>query len=106
MSASKKKTIEYYRSLPYNIRLEPAMDSDGAQYWLAEIPELRGCKTEGETRAQAVANLHELFDEYIEARLESDFDIPEPTRIPGPKMEPPYLVVPFSRTKDRRTKKG
>ena len=99
------KTVDYYKRLPYKIRVEPMTDNDGNQYWIADIPDLRGCKTDGITRAEAIVNLHELFDEYIEARLEVDSDIPEPIRSPEPVAEPMYLIIPYSPIKDKRKKK-
>ena len=86
--AEMMKTLEYYRLLPYRIYVEPRMDSDGTYYWIAEYPDLRGCKTEGVTRAAAVANVQQLFDEYIAARLEVTENIPEPQRLLTPRPRP------------------
>jgi len=72
------RTLEDYKRLPYKLYLEPVSDSDGSNYWTAEYIELRGCKTEGTTEADAVANLQELFDDYIIAKIESDAEIPVP----------------------------
>ncbi len=74
------KTLQYYKLLPYTLRLEPLHDSDGSNYWVAEYTELRGCKTDGDNEAEAVANLNELFDEYISSAIEDGLDIPEPAR--------------------------
>lgn len=76
--SQQNRTLEDYKRLPYTIYSQPVRDSDGSQYWLAEYIELPGCKTEGETEGDSIANLQELFDEYISARIESSFDIPEP----------------------------
>lgn len=76
------KTLEYYRRLPYTLHTEPASDSSGENYWTAEYIELHGCKTDGDTEAEAVANVQELFDEYISVHLENNMEIPEPTRLP------------------------
>jgi len=76
------RSVEDYKRLPYRLYLEPVCDSDGSKYWTAEYIELRGCKTEGETEAEAVANLQELFDEYILAKIESNAEIPIPTLTP------------------------
>lgn len=66
------KNLEYYKSLPYEIKTETVTDSDGTHYWLAEIPSLKGCKTEGTTETEAITNLQEFFDEYIETMLEAN----------------------------------
>ncbi|MCH7764063.1 MAG: type II toxin-antitoxin system HicB family antitoxin [Candidatus Marinimicrobia bacterium] len=76
------KNLEYFKSLPYQIKTAPVTDSDGTHYWLAEISELRGCKTEGETETEAITNLQELFTEYIETMLEASIDISEPEPLP------------------------
>lgn len=77
-----KKTVEYFKRLPYTLRLEPMRDADGSTYWTAEYVELRGCKTEGATEAEAVVNLHELFDDYISAQIENNAEIAVPVQAP------------------------
>ena len=77
----KIKNLEYYKRLPYRLYVQPAQDSDDSKYWTAEYVELRGCKTDGDTEAEAVLNLQELFDEYISGRIEDVMDIPEPPHI-------------------------
>ncbi|MFQ5798867.1 MAG: type II toxin-antitoxin system HicB family antitoxin [Bacteroidota bacterium] len=96
----RKKTLEYYRLLPYKIFVEPRMDSDGTYYWVAEYPDLRGCKTEGVSKAEAIANVQQLFDEYVTARLEVDENIPEPQRSPAPRPRPlvAWLIPPTAPT--------
>ena len=76
------KNIQYYRRLPYTLYVEPLRDSDGTNYWTAEYLELRGCKTDGITEGEPVANVQQLFDEYISGRLGDKLEIPEPTQIP------------------------
>lgn len=73
-----EKTLVYYKRLPYTLRLEPQTDLDGTHYWTAEYVELRGCKTEGGDEAEAIANLQQLFDEYISTKIENQFEIIEP----------------------------
>lgn len=40
------KTIEYYMSLPYKLKIIPDLDEGG---YVASYPELPGCITVGET---------------------------------------------------------
>jgi predicted RNase H-like HicB family nuclease len=40
-------------------------------YWIAECPSLPGCISQGTTREEAVTNIREAIDLYIEA-LEAD----------------------------------
>lgn len=44
----KVKDLDYYLSLPYSILLIP---SEGGG-WFAEVPELKGCMTFGDTQAE------------------------------------------------------
>jgi len=73
-----KKDLKYYLKLPYTLRTELIIEEDKKQYWVAEYSELRGCKADGATEAEAVKNLQDLFDEYITTHLEKGYDIPEP----------------------------
>ena len=96
--AQTPRKLEYYRRLAYTLHREPARDSDGSIYWIAEYLELRGCKTDGKTEVEAVPNLQELFDEYVLARIESNIEIPEPVQPPDTVEEswielPPEILV-------------
>ena len=75
------KTLDYYRQLPYRVHSEIIQEPDGSRYWIAEYVDLRGCKTEGKTQAEAIHNVQELFDEYISERLKLGHEIPEPAVI-------------------------
>lgn len=46
--------------------------------FIAEVPELTGCMTDGETYAEAVANVEVVIQEWIETAMELGRDIPEP----------------------------
>ena len=48
--------------------------------FLAWIQELPGCKVEGQTKPEAFKNLGELFEDYINTRLEWKDNIQEPAR--------------------------
>jgi predicted RNase H-like HicB family nuclease len=50
-------------------------------YFVAEYRELPGCFTVGNSRSEALANLKDVFDEWIEAKLEWGSAIPEPERL-------------------------
>ncbi len=92
------RTIEYYRRLPYTLYREPLQDEDGEKYWTAEFVELRGCKTEGITEAEAISNLQELFDDYIATLLERDLEIPEPPKILSEVREIDAVILPKKMT--------
>ena len=50
-------------------------DGDGA--WIAEVPSLKGCGSDGATRKEALANAKEAIEVYIEALQESGRSVPE-----------------------------
>jgi predicted RNase H-like HicB family nuclease len=46
-------------------------------FWLAECPSLPGCLSQGETKEQAIANIREAIQLYIEALEEDNLAVPE-----------------------------
>lgn len=46
-------------------------------YWVAECPSLPGCVSQGETREEALVNIREAIDLYIEALEEDKLPVPE-----------------------------
>lgn len=73
-----KRTLDYYRALPYSRRAEGIHDDNGSPYWIAWIEELPGCKTDGATYWEAMLNLDSAFDDYIRAMMEFGSRIPVP----------------------------
>lgn len=69
-----KKSLEYYLSLNYQPVLYP--DDDGG--YTAEIRELPGCLTQGETDEEAKENLEEARKLWIEVAYENEDNIPLP----------------------------
>jgi predicted RNase H-like HicB family nuclease len=49
-------------------------DEDGA--WCAEVPALPGCVSAGDTRDEAIANIREAVDLWLETRRELGWAIP------------------------------
>jgi len=74
-----KKTIEYYMSLPYSVLLTPLSVEDGGG-WLAEIPVLPGCMSDGETQAEALMMIEDAKRGWLESALAHGDSIPEPER--------------------------
>lgn len=83
------RTLEEYISLPYAITIDE--DScDGKLCFMARHPELRGCKAQGWTPQEALANLRVARKEYLEALLEWGDEIPLPkslSRQPKPTLQ-------------------
>jgi predicted RNase H-like HicB family nuclease len=46
-------------------------------YWVAECPSLPGCISQGRTKEEAIANVKEAIQAYIEALKEDGLTIPE-----------------------------
>ena len=46
-------------------------------YWVAECPSLAGCVSQGETREQAIANIKEAIEDYVEVLVEDGLPVPE-----------------------------
>jgi antitoxin HicB len=68
------KDLSYYLSLRYPIE---AHESEGGGYFVTH-PDLDGCMAEGATLEEAVANLADSRELWIEARLEGGYTVPEP----------------------------
>ena len=45
-------------------------------YWVAEVPSLPGCISQGKTREEALTNIREAIDGYISALKEDGLIVP------------------------------
>jgi len=72
-----QKDIEYYMQLPYSILLHEVED-DGKRYWMAEVPELPGCKSHGSTVEEAVKSVEEAKKDWILDSLKEGEEVPVP----------------------------
>ena len=68
------KDLNYYMSLPYRIVVQK--DPHGGFY--AEVEELAGCMTQGETHEEAYKNILEAMEGWLEVAIERGIEIPEP----------------------------
>jgi len=46
-------------------------------YWVAECPSLPGCISQGNTKEEAIANIREAIQLYIEVLEEDNIPVPE-----------------------------
>lgn len=69
------KNRNYYLSLNYPIELRRNPEHGG---YLALHPDLEGCMAEGGTAEEAIANLGDSRELWIELRLKKNYPIPEP----------------------------
>jgi antitoxin HicB len=72
------RTVEDYLSLPYLIVLTPDHDDEGRNGWVAEVAELSGCISQGETPDEAVDNVRNAMAGWLSVALEDGQDIPPP----------------------------
>jgi antitoxin HicB len=74
VTGTERKSIEYYLNLRYPITIIPSEDGG----YVAEIEDLLGCFTQGETPEETYANIEEARRLWIEVAYEDGQDIPEP----------------------------
>jgi antitoxin HicB len=61
----------------YKIVIEPLSEEDGGGF-LATVPGLPGCMSDGETEFEAIQNVHDAMTCWIEAADENNRPIPAP----------------------------
>ena len=66
--------MKYYMSLPYQEVIKVAKEGGYVGY----IPDLKGCVTQAETKAEILDMLEDAKKCWIEAALEDGLEIPEP----------------------------
>jgi antitoxin HicB len=69
------KDLEHYLSLSYPIELRQNPEHEG---FFASHPDLEGCMAEGGTAEEAIANLADSRELWLEARLATGAPVPEP----------------------------
>jgi predicted RNase H-like HicB family nuclease len=72
------KDAENMMSKNYRVALQYVPDG----YWIAEHPELPGCKADGETAQEALSSLDVSRELWIESRLATGLEVPEPQEAP------------------------
>jgi antitoxin HicB len=64
--------------LEYAVRIERLADADGGGY-LATVPDLPGCMSDGETPEEALKNVQEAIESWIAAAKEWNEEVPQPS---------------------------
>lgn len=64
----------------YEIHIRPLSAEEGGGY-LATVPELPGCKSDGETPQEALENVFDAIGCWIEAAREMGREVPSPRRL-------------------------
>lgn len=70
-----KKDLKYYLNLEYTIRLKKNLDGS----YFAEIEELPGCMTEGDTEKEALNMIEDAKAAWLKIAIDRKLDIPEPS---------------------------
>ena len=65
--------------LRYPVMIEPLSQDDGGGF-LATVPDLPGCMSDGETPEEALLNVQDAILAWIEAAEELGRPIPQPSR--------------------------
>lgn len=64
----------------YEVRIRPLSAEDGGGFF-AEVPELPGCMSDGETPQEALENAYDAIGCWIEAAREMGRQVPPPKRL-------------------------
>jgi len=65
--------------LRYSVTIEPLFEDDGGGF-VAFVPDLPGCMSDGETPEEALANVKDAIETWIEAARDIGHEIPAPSR--------------------------
>jgi antitoxin HicB len=65
--------------LRYSVVVEPLSESDGGGF-VAFVPDLPGCMSDGETPEDALANVSDAIEEWIAAARDLGHEIPAPSK--------------------------
>jgi predicted RNase H-like HicB family nuclease len=66
------------RSIQYGLVISLLSDEDGGGYFV-EVPDLPGCMADGETLEEAISNIQDAIDSWIEAAKAERKTIPSST---------------------------
>ena len=75
-----KKDLAYYMNLPYTFKLQEMTDEDG-KFFFIKVSELDGCMSDARTMEEAMNNIKEAMEGWIEVALECGDYIPEPINV-------------------------
>ncbi len=73
---AERQSLDYYLNLNYPITLYPDAEDGG---YVAEIKDLPGCLTQGETLVETIDNIAEARELWIKTVYESGGEIPLPS---------------------------
>ncbi len=65
--------ILFMKDLMRQIVISPGEDG----YFIAECPSLPGCISQGKTKPEAIRNIHEAIEAYIDSLVRDGYPVPE-----------------------------
>lgn len=68
------------KALEYAVLLSPLPQADGGGF-LATVPDLPGCMSDGETPEEALANVQDAIECWIGAAIDHGRTVPTPTNV-------------------------
>jgi antitoxin HicB len=68
------------RSLEYPVIVSPLSEDDGGGF-LATVPDLPGCMSDGETPAEAIENVQDAIEEWLDLARKLGREIPTPSKV-------------------------
>jgi predicted RNase H-like HicB family nuclease len=68
------------KALEYAVLLSPLSPEDGGGF-LATVPDLPGCMSDGETPEEALANVLDAIESWTEAAIDHGRSVPSPTNL-------------------------
>jgi predicted RNase H-like HicB family nuclease len=71
---SSEKALHKEKAMKFRIVIQP--DEDGI--YVAEVPSLPGCISQGQTRTEAIENIKEAIAAYLESLKAHDEPVPPP----------------------------
>ena len=66
--------------LAYPVIVSPLPDADGGGF-VATVPDLPGCASDGDTPEEAITNVLDAIESWIEAARDAGRQVPPPTRV-------------------------
>lgn len=88
--------VSLYAALPYAVEVVPDGTTDGNTCYLARHPELPGCLAHGASTEEALSNLAEARELYLQSLLEDGIDPPRPSGVSarGGPFAAVWTIVP------------
>lgn len=67
-------------TLKYPVLISPLSEDDGGGF-LATVPDLPGCMSDGETPAEAIENVQDAIEEWLDLARKLGREIPTPSDV-------------------------